>query len=136
RVVRRAGEAHAPVWVLGRAGLVRLVHLVELREPTGDRGAQLVRLGRQPQKAVALAELEVLVAAADDPGPLEAFGGERQAAERGGKLDEPLPAVLLAGLRQSREPREDALVLEEHGRDEPRARPIRLRGEALRERVH
>ena len=68
RVVRRAGEAHAAARVLGGAGLVRRVQLLELGEPARDRRAQLVGLRRQPQEAVALAELEVLVAAADDPG--------------------------------------------------------------------
>ena len=112
------------------------VQLVELRVPARDRGPQLVGLGRQAQEAVALAELEVLVAAADDPGPLEARDRERQAAERVVGVDEQLGARVRTRLRQRRQLGDDARVLEEHGRDEHRARARSLGGEPLGERLH
>ena len=90
------------------------VQLVELRVPARDRGPQLVRLGRQAQEAVALAELEVLVAAADDPGALEARDRERQAAERVVRVDEQLGACARTRLGQRRQPGDDPRVLEEH----------------------
>jgi hypothetical protein len=49
------------------------VQLVELRVPARDRRPQFVGLRGQAQEAVPLAELEILVAAADDPRPLEAW---------------------------------------------------------------
>ena len=134
QVVRRAREAHAATRVLGGAGLVRSVQLLELGEPPRDRRTQLVGVRGQPQVAVPLPELEVLVTAADDPRPLEPGDGERETAQCVVDVDEELGACVHARLRQRRQLGHDARVFEEDGRDEDRARPRSLGREALRER--
>ena len=71
-----------------------------------------------PQEAVALAELEVLVAAADHPRRRRRAEGQR--AERVVGVDDEVGAARGAHLGQSVELRDDPRVLEEHRRHQHR----------------
>jgi hypothetical protein len=142
RVVGRPGEAGsaAPVGNARRVVLGR--QLLELGEPARVDGSHLFRLRRQPQEAVALTELEVLVAAANDPGVLEPVLRDREGncSQCVVDIDEKLGATLRAGPDELVQTGDDVRGLEEDSRDEHGARPLadgsrHPRGECL-DRIH
>ena len=100
--------------------------LLELGEPAGEHGPHRLGLRREAEEAVSFSELEVLVAAADDPRRLEAELGnaERQRPERVISIDEELRARTRARTRETVEVGNDAGSLEQHRGDEDRGRAL------------
>ncbi len=124
RVVGGAGEAGGPVAVRHPVGW-RVRQIRELGEPAGDHRAQIAAR-RDPQEAVALAELHVLVAAAHHPGALEPLVGQRPRdhVERVVGVDQQLRTVTSRHRRQRLQAGHDARVPEQHARDRHQARAV------------
>ena len=138
RVVGRAREALGPAPVGDARGVVLVGQRAELRVPAGDRGAEVLGVRGQAQEAVALPELQVLVAAADHPGRPEPqlVEGEGDRAQRVVGVDDELRARTRARARESLEASDDVPGLEEHRGDEHGARALVDRaGQALGQRV-
>ena len=125
-VVGAAGEAGRRRTERDGVGLVVAREVVELGEPAGDDGAGVVAVRGDAQEGVALAELQVLVAAAGDPRPVqpELVDRERQGAEGVVGVDEQVGAVALAGRDECVEVGHDAAVGEQDRRDADEGRAV------------
>src|SRR2546429_10004971 len=107
RSARAVGDGTA--WVTGRERL-------ELTEPTGDHRSQGAARGN-PQKAVTLAQLAVLVAAAHDAGFQQpvSLEGERHDVERVIRVHQQLRARAAARREHMGEVRHDVGILVQYG---------------------